>query len=376
MVREIDAEWLEFCAGTLDCGEAGDLAAEASVAPDSTPLYISTKTKICHLSTPIVLDDVFWKLPVTPYSTPAEGIIKKQMKFCSASPEELQSVEDKLRNELQAHPNHLNNQTIAHVVNPNGLIKFKDVRKISIGLSKKDIINHRCKQKSAFYNCFVVIVRIRHEGRFKEINVKVFNTGKLEIPGIQQDEVLEKVLDRLTQMLAPLVNAPSFAYSKENETVLINSNFKCNYLIKRDQLVDILKTKYNIKCSYDPCSYPGVQCTFFYDPRREVQTGVQPAAADADADADANADADADANADAETVTATTTKVSFMIFRTGSVLIVGRCTEPVLDEIYTFVRTLLKDEHHLICDATGAPPKEPAPTKKRLRTFQIEVEST
>lgn len=352
MVEDIDAEWLEFCAdSSCDCGGLKDVSLDGAVAPDSTPLYISTKTKICHLSSPIELLNTFWKLPMISYSTPSEGIIKKQMKFCSTSPEELEQVEKSLDCELQTSPNHVVVQSIAHVVNPNGLIKFKDIRKISIGLSKKDIINNRCKQKSAFYNCFVVILRINHKDTFKEINVKVFNTGKLEIPGIQDDTILIKVLDNLTEILRPIVQAHSFTYSKETDTVLINSNFKCNYLIKRDQLVDILKTKYNIKCSYDPCSYPGIQCTFFYDPRARVQTGIQPTTDDKNI-----------------------SKVSFMIFRTGSVLIVGRCSEPVLDEIYTFIRTLFKNEYNEVCDSMTSPPKPVAPTKKRQRTFHIEIE--
>ena len=47
-----------------------------------------------------------------------------------------------------------------------------------------DVINQRKKKKSAFYNCFV-IYRIKINGRFKEIHVKIFNTGKLEIPGFK-----------------------------------------------------------------------------------------------------------------------------------------------------------------------------------------------
>ena len=39
------------------------------------------------------------------------------------------------------------------------------------------------------------------------------------------------------------------------------------------------------------------------------------------------------------------TKVSFMIFRTGSVLIVGKCEEDVLQEIYLFIRSMLEAEY-------------------------------
>ena len=324
MTREIDNEWEEFCAGTLDT-DVFESAPEHCVAPESTPLYISTKTKICHLSTGIDLSDVFWKLPVTPYYEACEGIIKKQMKFNSASEEESMKVDEQLTAELAKQPNHFDNQILSRVVNPEGLIKYKNIRKISIGLNKKDIINFRCKKKSAFYNCFVAILRIFHADTFKEINVKVFNTGKLEIPGIREDDVLEQTLCALTKILTPIIGA-AVTYAPTNETVLINSNFKCNYLINRDQLVDILTRKYGIKCSYDPCSYPGIQCMFFYDPDKEFQTGV---------------------SITAENIT----RVSFMIFRTGSVLIVGKCTEPVLDEIYQFIRILLETEYSAVREA-------------------------
>jgi hypothetical protein len=38
-----------------------------------------------------------------------------------------------------------------------------------------------------------------------------------------------------------------------------------------------------------------------------------------------------------------------MIFRTGSVLIVGMCDEQVLRDIYHFIKSLLKEEFAYIC---------------------------
>ena len=37
-----------------------------------------------------------------------------------------------------------------------------------------------------------------------------------------------------------------------------------------------------------------------------------------------------------------------MVFRTGSVLIVGKCTEDILHKIYLFVRTMLETEFNEI----------------------------
>ena len=64
-------------------------------------------------------------------------------------------------------------------------------------------MSYRSKKKSAFYNCFVLILRMKVDSTFKEVHVKVFNTGKLEIPGIQNDAVFEKVLDLVIETLQP-----------------------------------------------------------------------------------------------------------------------------------------------------------------------------
>jgi hypothetical protein len=42
-------------------------------------------------------------------------------------------------------------------------------------------------------------------------------------------------------------------------------------------------------------------------------------------------------------------QVSFMIFRTGSILIVGKCDENVLMLIYEFLKNILKAEYSKIC---------------------------
>tara|TARA_B100000674_G_scaffold499111_1_gene541872 strand:+ start:137 stop:1069 length:933 start_codon:yes stop_codon:yes gene_type:complete len=278
-----------------------------------------------------MLEDIFWKVPVISYHLPLEGVIKKQMKFNSLSETELENVRSHIKDTSNEQSRHIDEYVITHLVNPEGRTKFKDVRKISIGLCKKDIISYRCKKKSAFYNCFVLILRIKYEGTFKEVHVKIFNTGKLEIPGIQNDDVLVQVLILLTNTLRPFIqsNTPLSYIKGKCETVLINSNFNCGYLINRDKMFDLLKYKYKINCSYDPCSYPGIQSEFYYDPQLPIQTGRQPLK-----------------NVDELKIT----KISFMVFRTGSVLIVGKCTESVLDEIYCFVKTLLENEYENIGD--------------------------
>ena len=288
--------------------------------PVCSNIYISTKTKISYLNEPIDIKKVFWSIPISEYSTPNECIIKKQIKVSTTDPKELEEIR-----ELLKHEKYYQEQEIEHIDNPEGRIKFKVQLKINVGLCKKDILNYRCKLKRAFFNCFVLIMRIRdHSGEgFKEMHIKVFNTGKLEIPGIQTDESLTQVLKLLITILKPIVGPHIDFIPDKCETVLINSNFNCGYFINRDRLYNILKYKYRINSNYDACSYPGIQSKFYYIPGLENQTGQHPPANEIDK----------------------AYEISFMIFRTGSVLIVGRCDENVLHCIYGFLKKLLEVEY-------------------------------
>ena len=341
----IDQEWANFISAGCDDDVSSDdeeineilkqtteefisanLSADlTSEAPKSTNIYISTKTKIAYLNTPIDLKQIFWQVPVIPYAKPSNGVIKKQMKFNSTTLEELLFIQDKLKDET-----YFEEHVITHIDNPAGRIKFKDTRKISIGVSKKDLLSYRCKKKSAFYNCFVLILRMRVQNTFKEFHVKVFNTGKLEIPGVQSETTFEFILSQILETLQPYVTETLGYKDNSNETVLINSNFNCGFFINRESLYDILKFKYNIQSIYDPCSYPGIQCKFYYNPEVELQIGCQ-------------------ISEENKKLYSNISEVSFMIFRTGSVLIVGRCDENVLMIIYEFLKIILNNEYKNIC---------------------------
>lgn len=332
----IDAEWEEFISTpTEDNVRIGDKFPstlpndqndtnisyntdfDQEMCPKATDIYISTKTNIAFMSRPVDLASVFWKIPIIPYGLPQEGVVKKQMKFNSTEQSQVDEIHNNLHDAVCVDQN-----IITSINNPDARVKFKDVRKVSIGISKKDIVSYRCKKKSAFYNCFVIILRRKNGHMFKEYHVKVFNTGKLEIPGIQSQDVFEDVLDCVISTLSPFVNNELSVEHNKTQTVLINSNFNCGFFINREELFDILRFNYNIECIYDPCTYPGIQCKFYYDTETGVQNGAR------------------DVNKDASKYTV----VSFMIFRTGSVLIVGKCHESVLHEIYAFLKNLLEKE--------------------------------
>jgi len=363
----IDNEWMTFLESASSCGnfisgsgirEKKDFKTSASldtghstskthapyIAPlelkacplvmDENELYISTKTKVIYLNIPIDIHDIFWKLPIVEYWKQEEGIVKKQIKIVSKSKEEYDIYKQKLENIY-----YYNEHIIKQIDNPHARrIKFKDERKITIGISKKDIMNYRGKKKNAFYNCFAIILRFKYQGIFKEIHIKVFNTGKMEIPGVQNSHFLEIAKMMILKYLKMYINSEiHFVNSNEENNVLINSNFKCGFYINQNKLYSILNgPKYNIETSYDPCTYPGVKCKFYYN----------------------NEIADEDVNQNGQILQEDRcmkmselienkkyTEISFMIFRTGSCLILGNCNEHILNYVYKFIKNILIVEY-------------------------------
>lgn len=315
------------------------------IQPYIYKLNISTKTKILYLNQHVDINSIFWKIPIIEYWEPKEGVVKKQIKVVSKTPEEFEAYEKN----LVGIP-YFNENIIKQINNPSARsIKFKDERKITVGISKKDIMNCRGKVKNAFYNCFAIIIRVIYEGVFREIHVKVFNTGKMEIPGVVAIELLDIVKKMVMNVINTFASDTKFNFLENvpDSNVLINSNFNCGYFINREELHSILRSpKYDIEAVYDPCSYPGVKCKFYFNNSLGFNDDCNDRQNGCIMKEDCQMKMSELDNTDKYT------EVSFMIFRTGSGLIVGNCSEKVLMFVFDFIQKMLHRERSNIITPT------------------------
>tara|TARA_B100000902_G_scaffold396578_1_gene458009 strand:+ start:1925 stop:3055 length:1131 start_codon:yes stop_codon:yes gene_type:complete len=361
--NDVDDEWSRFLQ-TPDDNEQVFLNSsnvkntDDEEIPECEKLYISTTTKVLFLNQHIDIFNVFWKIPVIDYWEPIEGVIKKQIKIVSNSEEELQEYQEKIK-DINYYTENIIKQI--NTTNMRGT-RYKDERKITIGISKKDIMNCRGKVKNAFYNCFAIIVRFKYQGAFREIHVKIFNTGKLEIPGILNDELLGIIKTIILKLIKTYSHEDiEFVEQKIEANVLINSNFNCGFYINRDLLQTILRgNKYNIETSYDPCSYPGVKCKYYYNNliEKDKQTGEIEKE-------------DRETKLKDLNINNKYTEVSFMIFRTGSCLIVGNCNEKVLNHVYEFIKNMLQNEYFTIRVTNNTTTPKIKKSKIRKKTIII-----
>lgn len=367
---EIDQEWEDFLNAQPDDGceagihplEPGNNVKEelGSIMPDCEDLYISTKTKVLYLNVPIDINNVFWEIPTVQYWKPVEGVLKKQIKIVNNTPEEYEEYHKKLKN-IHCYSENI----IKQINNPSARkIKYRDERKLTVGLSKKDIMTYRTKKKNAFYNCFALIVRFYQSDEFKEVHVKVFNTGKMEIPGILNKQMLELIQVKIIEILQPHISTRlEYKEMEIEENVLINSNFNCGFYIDRDKLHSILRSdKYGIESAYDPCSYPGVKCKYYFNNQQGYDTTVQTGRVERDDQNMKRYELDDNMKY---------TEISFMIFRTGSCLIVGNCNEKVLLFVFDFIKSILQNEYIQI--RSQCQEQETKEKKKKIRKKTVQM---
>lgn len=389
----IDTAVSDACPVLMDEIETLNLNSTSKEAPKCGDLYISTKTKVLFLNCEVDTMKTFWNIPIIDYWRPIEGVVKKQTKLTSLSQEELDESLERLRN----CGHHYTEMVIKNATTSKRL-KFKDDRKVTIGISKKDIMNCRGKQKKAFMNCFAIIIRFLYNNEFREVHVKVFNTGKLEIPGVPDDNVLRLVREKVIEYLKPHLNmeqlkkvgqlpgettdggfvgrtecsdstSSPLCYIKGDgddgdEDVLINSGFHCGFCIDQKVFYGILRSdKYGIETSYDSCHYPGIRCKYYY---RNDLAKDHP-------DQGRICPEDNGIKLSQLELSKKYTCVSFMIFSTGNCLVVGNCSKSVLLHVFEFIKRTLEVEYSAICLPNESAATKIKKKKQRKKTVHMQM---
>jgi hypothetical protein len=372
---------------------------EIENAAMDTDLHISTRTCIAHTRA-LDIYALFWALPINEFSQMTNGIVKKLIKYDIYSEDAIIELDQKCEQYRASGVNVVEN-ILKHIIHvkkqpakkqkprKNAVVvpaptleepanagaataaaapivenkKLTHTRKISVGTCKKDEKNNLKKKKvkeakNAFSNCLAINVRYHHADSdtatlpstpldYHEYHVKIFNTGEIEIPGIKNTDTFKGLLDLITEQITQVTGVPTTYMIDENELVLINSTFYCGYELNREALSNILSNKYGLSCTYDPSVYPGILCEFYYNmelpfdaelgvhgDRGVAQTGICPT--------------DHKPNASKKILKKTILTITYMIFRTGNILILGKCIEPVIRHLYTHMKRILEVEREYV----------------------------
>lgn len=277
-----------------------------------SPLRISTITTTGQLGVKINLDPLFEQIPIIPYWDLNDGILK--MEF-------------------------------------NGKVK---------GTCFKDIMLKPKETKTSFFNQATLVIRREVSPlNWKEINVKLFRNGGIQMTGVRSIEMASESLHWLIAFLSETCNkAPIFSDTPnihKEQVQLVNTDFSIGAKVKRDVLHRILIEKYHLNSSYESAIYQGVKTKYFYNAMRpaDAQPGLCPCTKLCKGTGDGSKIGECK-------------KITISPFQTGQVIITGARTMEQINEAYDFIKSVFSDNAEQVLRKVYVLPTTDAKPEKKI----------
>ena len=278
-----------------------------------TPIRVSTITVLCKLGIDINLDVFFQNF--TPYYNEKDNYRILSMEYMDNIPKGI----PKQKKKKQSYAN-----------------------------------SNLVKKRTSFYNQITIIMDY-----IKSINLKLFRNGSIHITGIIDEEQGKKAVEFLGNEIRNI-------YAKDKtitncdlnllgihswDIVLINSDFACNFKIRREKLYEIIDSKYNLVVNYESDSYPGVKTSFYWSEKDNgtmnittghydgIKTGICKCKTGSTCKGKGRGTLDPEDCC---------RKITISIFQSGKIIITGARAIKQVDECYKFIICLLKRYYHYI----------------------------
>lgn len=253
-----------------------------------SPIRISTMVTTCHVGTIINLDRLFEEIPILDYWDLTDGVLKMEYQ-----------------------------------------------RKVK-GTAWKDILQKPdAKEKTFFFNQATLVIRQETAPlHWKEINVKLFRNGGVQMTGVRSESMCQNAIDWLVSYIK--AHCPSKVFEDETrihkmQIQLVNTDFSIGARIKRDALYKILSEKFHLTVSYEPSIYQGVKTKYFYNAQKPAS--CPPGLCPCEKLCKGAADGDRLGHCK---------KITISPFQTGQIIITGARTMDQIQEAYDFMIRLFE----------------------------------
>jgi hypothetical protein len=281
-------------------------------------LRISTMVVTAHLGTTIDLQrllELFHERAI-PLSYPGEGFLKVEYKPIltvkpDATPIEIQRAKQ----------------------------RAKQQEKIIVGTCSRDELTKRKKSKNIFFNQSTLVVRRQYatassgDPVFKEVNIKLFKNGGIQMTGIPSDSFAQETLTWLARELCTFSESVLEGEAKPHRysIQLINSDYQVNGAINRERLHKILTEEYNLFSLFESTIYQGCDTKYFYNEAAppEAPEGICPCGKTV-----------CMGTGDGRTL-GQCKEITISPFHTGSVIITGARRFEQIEKAYVFINKIL-----------------------------------
>jgi TATA-box binding protein (TBP) (component of TFIID and TFIIIB) len=227
-----------------------------------------------------------------------------------------------------------------------GILKMEHQMKV-VGIASRDAFTNRKVSNKTFFNQSTVILRRLVPGStnvFKEVNIKMFANGGVQMTGIPSIEFAKGALQELIDQIGslpknPFVNPADAAISKFN-VQLVNSDYTIKYPIKRDELHTLLTREYGLFSTNESTIYQGVNTKYYYN---KAYTNLSPpgvchCSGDTVCTGQGNGEGEGQCK-----------RVTLSVFQTGKIIITGaRDMDQIMEVYHYFNKVLVKHAHEIL----------------------------
>jgi TATA-box binding protein (TBP) (component of TFIID and TFIIIB) len=166
-----------------------------------------------------------------------------------------------------------------------------------------------------------------------DINAKVFKNGNVQMTGLKSADqgmqcmnyIYSQILKHNNVAEANIVEDITQLKVASYNIQLINSDFRVNRNIIRNNLNSLMNKKYNLESLFEPCIYPGVKIKYMWNKNNLM--GVCRCTKEQ----------------------CTCKKITIAVFQSGCVIITGAQDNKQIDVAYEYFNNVLKDNEAEIC---------------------------
>lgn len=291
-----------------------------SEIPKTLPLKISNKSYLNYLNHELDIQKLFWNLPVINFNNLTEGIISLQARIKCETDDQQKEYNRNLNKAISTNKYVAVKCAIKMDSDVSYNKKYKEVNYVINGLTNNILLgNYPTK---LFSNCIILYIRIKHAdtNEYHEYHIKIVNTGKFKITGITDESVIPIIIDKLLTQINTSMNydklSDSYIRFVKRELIHINSNTNCGYKLDKFKLQHIFNKTYNIQAKMQP-NYPGIICEYVIENYNRIK---------------------------------------FIVFQTGSILIIGGTNKNIDNELVVQVYDMLceifvKEYNNILCNS-------------------------
>ena len=220
-----------------------------------------------------------------------------------------------------------------------GILKMEHEKNV-IGFSSRDAFSKRGVSDKTFFNQSTIVLRKainKEKTQFKEVNIKLFGNGGIQMTGIPAEDFARETLIWLLEELKK-VRPNIFASPPELQKFkvqLINSDYQVAYPINRTVLHNILSRKYKLFSTFESTIYQGVNTKYYYNDKHPDRNTPGICLCDRRCKGQGTGSGPGECK-----------RITMSVFQTGKIIVTGGRYLFQLEEAYNFLNKVLQEHAH------------------------------